>query len=173
MSVTGTNRNIRDRWPLEFDLEGVPRRNDVREKLLQEHRGLSLGPQETEHEMAPTNSFAIDKLDPLVREELLKQLLATAPVGAVIDINNPKTKRYVHQEYPRLVYHHGSLKVVQVNDEKQLKAAQRQGFKLEPAPGADYSKIQAGKAAVKTTGEAREEEISAEQLAELDAEDAN
>jgi hypothetical protein len=166
------HRSTRDRWPLEFDLEGVPRENDLREKLLREQRGLSLAPQEMEPSNMPVNSFAVDKLDPLVREELLRQLLATAPVGSVIDINNPPRQRYVHQDFPRMVYHHGSLRVLVVEDAAQLKAAQKHGYKLEPAPNADYSQIKGGIAASKQTSAPREEELTAEQLAELDAMDS-
>ena len=59
----------------------------------------------------------------------------------VTDINNPKPVRYVHQEFPRLVYHHENGQVMQVADDKQLKAAEKKGFSVKPAADRDYSKV--------------------------------
>ena len=72
----------------------------------------------------PQNSFAVDY-----------------STETALDINNPKTPRYVHQEFPRIVYNHDNGQVMQVADEKQLKAAEKKGFSIKPAPDRDYSKV--------------------------------
>lgn len=73
----------------------------------------------------PQNSFAVDY----------------GPGETVIDINNPPTTRYQHQEFPRLVYQHESGQVMQVADAKQLAAALKKNFDLKPASNRDYSKV--------------------------------
>jgi hypothetical protein len=156
VSIRESHRNRRDRWPLEFDLAGVPRETAERERLLREQREL----EETEQSPmspvtpSPTNMFAVDY-----------------QAGEhVIDINNPPTKRYVHQEFPKLVYHHESGHILQVDDEKQLKAAQKRGFKDRPASNRDYSKIAGSVAAIAEHAEPRPEELSADEMVELDDE---
>ena len=88
----------------------------------------------------------------------------------VVDINNPPKQRYVHQEFPKLMYHHESGQVVEVADEKQARLATKKGFRAEPAPSRDYSQIKAGTAAVKESGPARQVALDAAELAEMDEE---
>src|ERR1700690_3048415 len=77
-----------------------------------------------QEQFMPQNSFAADY-----------------STETVMDINNPKPVRYVHQEYPRLVYNHENGQVMQVADEKQLKSAEKKGFSVKPSPDRDYSKV--------------------------------
>lgn len=105
------------------------------------------------------NSFAVDK-----------------PAVAIADINNPPRVPYNHRdpknEFPKMLYHHESGRVLTVKDAKEQKAAMKRGFALEPSPGHDYSKVsRAGIAAVADHGPKREEEMSGEELAALDEAD--
>ena len=108
-----------------------------------------------------TNSFTVDK-----------------PAGPPItDINNPPHVNFnpfdPKNEFPKMLYHHESRRVLNVANEKEQKAALKRGYELKPSPGADYSKIsRAGIAAPVTNGEKREEEMSAEELAALDEQDS-
>jgi len=124
-----SNRKVRDRWPLAFDLEGVPRETAERERLLKEHQALESIAIQEEPPMQGThpvpNSFAVD----------------FQAGNNVVDINNPPKQRYVHQEFPKHVYDHETGRVLEVKDEREQKAALKKGFKLEPALDRDYSKI--------------------------------
>jgi len=118
------------------------------------------------------NSFVLDKLSEQDKAALLDQLLQAAPVGREIDLGKPVVTRYQYRELPRLVYHHESGAVLQVNDPAQLKAALKRGFNLKPSEKHDYSKLSAANVApIKEVGPARETAMSAEELAELDAAD--
>lgn len=106
------------------------------------------------------NSFTVDK--------------PSAPT--ITDINNPPRANYnphdPKNEFPKMLYHHGSGRVLKVNDAKEQKAALKRGFDLKPSPGRDYSKVsRAGIAAVAEHGEKREEEKSAAEMAALDDEE--
>jgi hypothetical protein len=154
MPLNEATRKTRERWPASFDIEGIPRDTQIRTALLQQRI--------QEGKMAQvTNSFTVDK-----------------PAGPVInDINNPPHVNYnpydPKNEFPKLVYHHSSGRVLKVADAKEQKAALKRGFDLKPSPGHDYSKIsRAGIAPVAETGPKREEEMSAEELAALDEADA-
>ena len=129
MPLNESNRKSRDRWPLAFDLEGVPRETAERERLLEQHRQLSKPESEFEEPMNETrvvpNTFAVDY----------------QAGNTVVDINNPPQKRYVHQEFPKMLYDHESGRVLQVKDEKEMKAALKKGFQVKPAPDRDYSKV--------------------------------
>jgi hypothetical protein len=71
-----------------------------------------------------------------------------------------------------MVYDHKSGRTLKVSDAKELKAATKRGYQLEPSPTHDYSKMsRAGIAAKAESTEKREEEMSAEELARLDEED--
>lgn len=144
MPVNESTRKLKDRWPLEFDLAGVP--TAERQKLLGQIR---------QEGTLSENFFAVDY----------------QAGDFVSDINNPPKERYVYQEFPKMVYDHESGALLQVNDEKQQKAALKKGFQLKPSPRHDYSQVKNGFAAVKGEAPVRVEEISAEQLAELDAAD--
>ena len=156
----------RSRWPLEFDLEGVPRDTTTRKSLLEQKRNHETLETLSEETM-PTvqsvrNSFTVDQ--------------PTTDGPAITDINNPPRRPYnpydPKNQFPKMLYHHESGRVLKVEDEKEQKAAQKRGFKIEPSSAHDYSKVtRAGIAAKSTTGPKREEEMSAEELAALDEAD--
>ncbi len=105
--------------------------------------------------MTSSNSFAVD-----------------APSQPIVDINNPPRVNYKHQDFPKMMYHHENGRVLKVDDDKQMKAAAKRGFKDKPSPDFDYSKVnRAGIAAPADSGPKREEEMSAEELAALDEAD--
>lgn len=111
--------------------------------------------------VTPTrNSFTVDK-----------------PTVEITDINNPPRRNYnphdPQNEYPKMLYHHETGRVLQVNNQKEEKAALKREFKLKPSPGHDYSKVnRAGIAAPVGAEPKREEQMSAEELAALDEVDA-
>lgn len=155
----------RERWPLAFDLEGVPR----------EDRGRFL--DELRHRQANPN-FDIPELDyggedPLdMQTQPVKNTFAAdqPPAATIVDINNPPTKRYVHQEFPKLVYHHESGHVLEVKDDRQYVAAAKRGFHDRPAADRDYSKVRSGMVApLKQDGPEREKPITAEELDRMEA----
>ena len=96
----------------------------------------------------------------------------------IMDINKPPQKRYVHQDFPRFVYNHDSGQVLRVDDDRQLKAAQKKGFDLKPDTRRDYSTIgnvvldqrtnefSAGIAPMRAAASARQELQTAAQLVE-------
>jgi len=105
------------------------------------------------------NSFTVDK-----------------PTVEITDINNPPRKNYnpfdPQNEFPKMLYHHESGRVLKVASEKEQKAALKRGFELKPSPNHDYSKVsRAGIAAPASSEPKREEEMSAEELAALDEAD--
>lgn len=107
------------------------------------------------------NSFTVDK-----------------PTVEITDINNPPRKNYnphdPKNEYPKMLYHHETGRVLSVGNEKEQKGALKRGFNLKPSPDHDYSKVsRAGVAPKLTTGPKREEDMSAEELAALDEADQN
>jgi len=152
----------RARWPLSFDLEGVPQDTKTRKNLL-ERQNLQVIEEES---MSPVtqsvrNSFTVDQ-----------------PEVAITDINNPPHRNFnpyaPENQYPKMVYHHETGRVLKVASEKEEKAASKRGFKLKPSPDFDYSKVsRAGIAAKASTEPKREEEMSAEELAALDEADAS
>lgn len=158
MSIRETSRARRDRWPLEFDLEGVPRDNAERERLVQQKKIL-----ETENEMNKVtpvrNEFAVDYQQ-----------------GQTIDLSKPLKVPYnphdPKNEFPKLIYHHENGHVLQVADAKQEKAALRKGYQLQPSPHHDYSKARVGIAAPKKAAAlpTAEELLSEEDEAALEAE---
>lgn len=124
------------------------------------------------------NFFAGDKvsgiaelLTPAQKAQLLDELMREAPVGREIDLGKPVIVPYRFKEFPKMVYHHDSGHVLIVKDEKEEKAAVKRGFQEEPSPDHDYSKIVGGRAAVKALPAVAPEELSADELAELDAAD--
>ncbi len=155
MPINESSRKTRERWPLEFDLTGVPRDNAIRQGLVLRRQN------ETEDDpMTVTNSFAVDQ--PSVPE--------------ISDINNPPRKNYnphaPENQFPKVVYHHESGRVLTVASQKELAAALKRGFDLKPSPKHDYSKVgRSGVAPVSATGPKSEEEMSAEELAAIDEAD--
>lgn len=166
----------RQRWPLEFDLEGIPRDTATRKKEL-EQRKLTMS----------RNSFLSDKneaaaADPLAgisaeaRANLLDLLLKEAPVGKEIDLSKPIIRPYNPRDpknaFPRMVYHHETGHTLTVKNARELAAAQKRDYKLEPSLHHDYSKLPNGYAPPKTVVEARPEDISAEDLLEEDEQES-
>ena len=151
----------RERWPLEFDIEGVPRDTAIRKQLLEQKQQQQNLDLLSEEPMAQTirNSFTVDK-----------------PTAEVTDINNPPRRPYnphaPENQYPKVLYHHETGRVLTVQNEKEHKAAHKRGFEVQPSPAHDYSKItRAGIAAVAEHAPKREEEMSAEELAAMDEEE--
>ena len=98
------------------------------------------------------------------------------PTVEIADINNPPRKNYnphdPKNEFPKMLYHHETGRVLNVANEKEQKAALKRGFDLRPSPDHDYSKVsRAGIAAKASSEPKREEEMSAEELAALDEAD--
>jgi hypothetical protein len=151
----------RERWPLAFDIEGIPRDTATRQQLLDQQHILESVPEESMSPVTPVrNSFTVDQP-------------VTQPVT---DINNPPHKLYnphaPENEFPKMLYHHESGRVLKVSDAREQKAALKHGFVLKPSPGHDYSKVsRAGIAAVADHGPKREEEMTGEELAALDEAD--
>lgn len=168
MPLNESKRKTRERWPLAFDLEGIPRDTATRTQLLQSRQILEA--LEQEQSMPPVkNSFATD-----FQQE------------NVVDINDPRVPQYgtvknPFREFPKMVYHHETGHVLTVLNPQQYAAAERRGFEDKPSLHRDYSKVKSGMVApVAIKGPEREhvmtiEEIEAEeaaQLAELSAEAA-
>ena len=158
-----TTKPRRERWPLAFDLEGVPRDTATRKQLLEQElqQNLEIFPEEPMSPVTPAvrNSFTVDQ-----------------PTVEIADINNPPRKNYnphdPKNEFPKMLYHHETGRVLNVANEKEQKAALKRGFDLRPSPDHDYSKVsRAGIAAKASSEPKREEEMSAEELAALDEAD--
>jgi hypothetical protein len=151
----------RARYPLEFELAAVP--PDERDRLLAARRAeinLAIPIEGEEETMSPVtvtkNTFAVD-----YQQE------------NVIDINNPATKRYRHQEFPKMVYNHIKGHVLVVANAKQHAAALKRGFQDEPDPNRDYSKVKSGMIApTKEAGPERELPLTDADLDELEAQSA-
>ncbi len=111
MSIRETSRNLRDRWPLEFDLAGIPRDTAARKQLLQQIQILEETPDMT---LRAVNSFASDYS------------------GAVTDINNPPKVRYVHQEFPKTMYNAKNGAAIVVKDEAEKQTKLKAGYQLKP-----------------------------------------
>jgi hypothetical protein len=152
------SKNSRESFPLAFDLEGVPRERATRELLMQQERQK----QNEDHSMnSPENHFAVDQM---------QEFDPNKPPQRPYNPHDPKN------QFPRIVYHHDTGHVLQVEDEKQLKAATKRAYKLTPAPDRDYSKItSSGIAAKISAADVREEQqLSAADLAAIDeAENTN
>ena len=164
MPLNEANRpQRRERWPLEFDLTGVPRDAATRQQLLEQQQILEQTPEDTDlmnSEIKPVqNSFAVDK-----------------PEVVITDINNPPRRNYnpfdPANEFPKMLYHHEMGRVLKVASAAEQKAALKRGFELKPSPTHDYSRVsRAGIAPALTQVEKREEEMSAAELAALDEAD--
>ena len=152
----------RERWPLEFDLTGVPRDTRTRKNLLAEkHQEESMAQtQQSVHGVRTIteNHFTVDQPSNDI---------------FITDINNPPRKAYnprdPQNQYPKMLYHHGNGRVLKVANEKEEKAALKRDFKLAPSPDYDYSKVnQNSGIAAKAIHAPREESMSAEELAAMD-----
>ncbi len=170
MSLNESRRTRRrERWPLEFDLEGIPQDTKHRRRLVEMKRRESEEEKETE---MSNNSFAVDKLSAADREALLTALMRERPAGREIDLSKPVVGRYVHQEYDKMLYHHGSGHVLVVRDAREEAAAAKRGYVTEPSPNHDYSKLSGSNhAALKLNATREETPLSAAELVALDEQD--
>ena len=155
----------RERWPLEFDLTGVPRDTRTRKNLLAEkHQEESMAQtQQSVHGVRTIteNHFTVDQPSNDI---------------FITDINNPPRKAYnprdPQNQNPKMLYHHGNGRVLKVANEREEKAALKRDFELTPSPDYDYSKVnQNSGIAAKAIHAPREESMSAEELAALDEAD--
>lgn len=105
---------LRPRWPVQFDIEGVPRKADIRNQLLTEI---------LEKEQMPP--------DGTPEENAMQVVSVTTPT---LDFNNPKKENYKHQEYPRMTYRIAAPGAKQerlaVANAKELEAAIVKGFHM-------------------------------------------
>ena len=165
----------RERWPLEFDLTGVPRDTRIRKNLL----AAKQLQDQNEESMAPAAQSVRN-----VRTITENHFTVDQPSTDIFitDINHPPQRPYnprdPQNEFPKMLYHHGNGRVLKIeagpDAKKQEGAALKRGFKLTPSPDYDYSKVNrnsgiAAKAAVRPP----EETMSAEELAALDEGDAS
>lgn len=178
MPLNEANRKPRrEKWPLEFDLEGIPRDEATRKQVFENRKEELSMTQPVNHFAGENRAAALSAaLSPVEKAALLDELLKTVPVGREIDLGKPVIVPYrvgdPRNNWPRMVYHHESGHVLKVKDEKELKAAAKRGFQEQPSPDHDYSKVRNNIAARKEVSAPREESMSAEELADLDAEDA-
>ena len=164
----------RERWPLEFDLTGVPRDTKTRKSLLEAQRNLSneVESEFSEEPMPATQS--VRNVRTITENRFTVDQPSTDEF--ITDINNPPRKNFnpydAKNQYPKMLYHHKTGRVLQVANEKEEKASVKRGFELKPSPDFDYSKVnRAGIAAKASSEPKREEEMSAEELAALDEQD--
>jgi hypothetical protein len=179
----------RARFPLEFDLMGVPSNRVQREALLETAKEIHT----MQNVPQVTNSFLSDKAQAAVQlspenQVLLKQFLESMKMGGVgreIDLSKPiviPAPPGGWPKFPCLVYHHKTGAMIQANDEEEAKFLARRGFKLAPSPDHDYSQI-ATRTLLAELGDrpvaiAKKKAapvvvaLSDEELAELDAADA-
>lgn len=138
MSIRETRRNPRDRWPLQFDLEGVPRDTATREARLRELRGENnlenfMNVPKVQNQFASDNEPLIASLTPAQKQQLLKELLASNQGGQEFDLSKPPVAPYRFQEFPKAVWTPDGKKQVLAHSqehEDQLLAA---GHSLTPA----------------------------------------
>lgn len=86
----------------------------------------------------------------------------------ITDINNPPSPRYRYQEFPKLVYHHETGQVLEVVDERQLKAALKHDFQEKPSPGHDYSNMRGAVAMTRPASAIGQVPLSAERLVAME-----
>ena len=151
-----TGKAPRARWPLAFDLEGVPQDTKTRKNLLEQQNLQVLEEEPMSPAQSVRNSFTVDK-----------------PEVEITDINNPPHRNFnpyaPENQYPKMLYHHKTGRVLKVANEKEEKASLKRGFDLKPSPDFDYSNVSRAGIAAKASNEPkREEEMSAEELAALD-----
>lgn len=115
MPIRESSRSQRDRWPLKFDLEGVPDDTVTREAELRQMRILEGEPPNT----MPKNQFAVDYQD----------------ANGVMDINNPPRKPYnphaPENQYPKMLYSDAGKTVI-ANNEAEEKQLAKKGFGTKP-----------------------------------------
>lgn len=92
---------IRSRWPVQFDIEGIPRNTKDRNEKLAE-----------------------------IRQQEEDNMQIQSVTKPTLDFNNPTTPKYSHQEFPRLVYR-GEEQSLVVHTAEELEAAITDGFHLK------------------------------------------
>lgn len=137
----------RARFPLEFDLIGVPRDNIRREALLETAKEI----HETMNTPHVQNSFLSDKAQAMQltpeNQVLLAQFLESMKSGGVgreIDLSRPIVIRPPQGGWPKLpalMYHHKTGAMMEVRTEDEAKFLTKRGFKTTPSPDHDYSQI--------------------------------
>jgi hypothetical protein len=125
----------REKWPLSFDLEGIPRETQVREQKLKELRGETF--------MSDTPTMSHEQIEAL-REFLL--LHDRNSSQNVFDLSKPPKEPYDRRgkDYPKMVYgHEGDVKghVINVKSAEEEADALNRGYSNEPHPQHDYSRI--------------------------------
>jgi hypothetical protein len=80
----------RERWPREFDIQGVPRDNRLRERLLREYQEYGVQTMPVEH--LPINKFVTDVSDPAT---------SARPDTKNIKPYNPNDPK---NEFPKMLY---------------------------------------------------------------------
>jgi hypothetical protein len=167
MSIRETSRNLRDRWPLQFDLEGLPRDTATREARLRELRGqndLEINPMnipQVKNQFASDNDSLLDALTPAQKQKLLKELLASNQGGQEFDLSKPPVAPYRFQEFPKAVWTPDGKKQVLARSkehEEQLVAA---GHSVKP-PVQEEAEPEAQVAADVSEGEVEAEPSASE-----------
>lgn len=138
MSIRETRRQSRARWPLQFDLEGVPRDNATRELMLRDLRADN-NPEINQMNVPQVkNTFAgedggelLDALSPAQKQKLLKALLADAPGGQEFDLSKPPVEPYRFKEFPKCMYAPDGKSVVVHSDEQEKELLKRK-FTTKP-----------------------------------------
>lgn len=161
MPLNESKRKTRERWPLAFDLEGIPRDTATRTQLLQSRQILeSLEQEQSMSVPLPRNHFATD-----IQQD------------TVVDINDPKVPPYgtpknPFRAYPKMVYHHDSGHVLTVQNDQQYAAAKKRGFEDKPSLHRDYSKVKSGMVApVVEKGPEREHVLTNEEIEQMEADE--
>jgi hypothetical protein len=111
-----SRRAKRDRWPLAFDLEGVPQETAERQRLLTQKQMLEAIPELTPEEEDPMN---VPKVENLFATD------GPAQPATITDMSRPIVIRVPFQEFPKVLYaKNGSSILVKSKEEqdKKLKA---------------------------------------------------
>jgi hypothetical protein len=131
MSIREAHRNPRDRWPLQFDLEGLPRDAATREARLRELRGendleIPMNVPQVKNNFASDNEPLLASLTAAQKQQLLKELLASNQGGQEFDLSKPPVAPYRFQEFPKALWTPDGKKQVNAHSkehEEQLVAA--------------------------------------------------
>jgi hypothetical protein len=162
-------RATREKWPVSFDLEGVPRDRELREQKLKEIRG--------EDPMSKQAGIQLTAQQAEALRETLKQFdEQNGRDENVFDPNKPPKEQYSHKEFPKMLYgQEGKLKghVLTVHSAEEEEAASERGYTSEPHPDHDYSSINRnGMMAAERDLPAEDNEDDADEAAEAVAEAA-
>lgn len=140
-----TRRPSRERYPLAFDLEGIPRDNQLRDRLVADMRGDDRPEQEIYPMDVPktNNIFAGDanalvqalaSLNPAAKQALTKALLADAANqgGKEFDLSKPPVEPYVFREFPKAMYSPDGKKCVAVNSPDEQASYEKRKYTIKP-----------------------------------------